>query len=615
MQIERTPARWVAGMGSIVSLFGLMLGVDALQTVPPGNIAAHWPLDSATTTTADVSGNSNTATLVNSPTSTAALFGNGLQFASASSRSLTVANSASLDLGTGSFTVGAWVKPTGTAVQRIMNKWNGTVGFHFDINAGAGGANVAGNIRLRVKDNAAHDHDYFAAGAIGTGSWKHIAGTYDRTAKQARLYVNGVQVGATRDITNLTGALTNTTALEIGALTAAGFINGILDEPILYARALTLAEIKTLAGVPQNLAATTTLIDRVTLTWAAVSGAASYNVLRSATTGGPYTLLTTVAAPATSYTDITALSPGPYFYVLQAVFTGAGGFTSTNSNQAQGNSLPPQVTALPNTGLQTNENGVYTSFTLRFNQPAPAGGSLVVVSSSDTAEGAVSTTFPGATPTATGFQVLVAAGTSPTFTVIVTGTDDSFADGARPYAVSVTASGFTGLAIPDVQCTNNDNDTPGVTINRTSGLVTTESGGQDTFAVTLNTQPYGPITMSLSSTLPAEGTVSATVITFTTANWNIAQPVTVTGVDDAALDFTVPYTVMTGALATTNANDTAAYNGLNPPDVQVSNLDDETIPPLEEVWGGGGGSGGGGCGLLGLEAVLALLLVRRRRRA
>jgi hypothetical protein len=31
--------------------------------------------------------------------------------------------------------------------------------------------------------------------------------------------------------------------------------------------------------------------------------------------------------------------------------------------------------------------------------------------------------------------------------------------------------------------------------------------------------------------------------------------------------------------------------------------------------GGGGGGGGGGCGLTGVEAVLALLLVRRRRSA
>jgi len=43
------------------------------------------------------------------------------------------------------------------------------------------------------------------------------------------------------------------------------------------------------------------------------------------------------------------------------------------------------------------------------------------------------------------------------------------------------------------------------------------------------------------------------------------------------------------------------------------NIDNETIPPLDPVWGGS--SGGGGCGLLGLELgfVLGLAALRRRR--
>src|SRR5262245_51680893 len=126
MHVERTRARLVAGLGSIVTLFFLMLGVDALQTVPTGTIAAHWPLDTVTApTTADVSGNANTATLVAAPVAQTALFGNGIKFASASKQSLTVPNSASLGFGTGSFTVGAWVKPNGTTAMRLMNKWNG----------------------------------------------------------------------------------------------------------------------------------------------------------------------------------------------------------------------------------------------------------------------------------------------------------------------------------------------------------------------------------------------------------------------------------------------------------------------------------------------------------
>lgn len=616
MNVERTRARLVAGLGSFALLFTLMLGVHALQTVPAGTIAAHWPLDSATTTTPDVSANANTATLVNTPATAIVpgLFGNGMQFASASKRSLTAPDKASLGIGTtNSFTVAAWIKPTGTGLMRIMNKWNGSIGFHFDINAAVGGGNTVGHLRLRARDGT-RDHDYAVAGALGTGNWKHIAAVYDRPTKETRLYVDGRPVGSKVHAAVLSTTLTNLTPLEIGALTNAGHFNGIMDEPIFYMNALTPAQVKVLAAVPQGLTATTTLINRVTLTWTAVPGAATYNILRSATAGGPYTALATVASPATTYTDLTATTPGSYYYIIRAHLTGAGGYTSTDSNEAHGISLPPQVTALPNIGLQTNENGASTGFTVKFNQAAPAGGSLVVVSCSDTSEAVISTTYPGTTPTATGFQVLVPAGQSPTIPVTVTGLDDFFADPAQAYTVTVTASGFAGLVIPAVQCTNNDNDTAGVTISRTSGLVTTEAGGQDSFAVTLNTQPLGSITMALSSSRGTEGTVSPTSITFTPANWNTAQPVTVTGVDDADLDFAVPYSIVTGTLVTMNTGDVPAYGGMNPQDVQVSNIDNETIPPLDGVWGGG--DSGGGCGLTGLEAGLALVLaalLRRRR--
>jgi hypothetical protein len=614
MHNERTRARLVAGLGSIVALFFLMLGVDALQTVPAGSIAAQWPLDSVTTTTADVSGNNNTATLVAAPTSQVALFGNGLKFVSGTKQSLSVPNSASLAFGTGSFSVGAWVKPSGTTAMRLINKWNGTTGWLLDINAAAGGGNSAASLRLYLKDDGAHIHDYAVANSgLGNNTWKHLAAVVDRTAKKAYLYVNGVQVGATHDITTLTGTLANTGPLQIGTYGAGGpFYNGLIDEPIVYSQVLTPAQIKALAAVPQNVTATTTLTDKVTLNWTAIGGATlKYNVLRSGTNGGPYTLLTTVTT--NTYTDTTATSPGPYYYVVQSVFTTADGFTSTNSDQATGASLPPQVTALPNTGLQTNENGASTQFTIKFNQAAPAGGSLVTVSSSNTSEGVVSTTFdtvpPSRATTATGFQLSVPAGSSPTFVVKVTGVDgDVVADPAHPYTITVTASGFAGLVIPAVQCVNNDNDTPGITVSQTSGLVTTESGGTDTFTVSLDTQPFGDVRLDLSSSNPGEATVSPAFIIFTPANYK-SLLVTVTGVDDSVIDLTVPYTIELHPLTTTDPRDEAAYKGLKPPDVSGVNMDNEIIPPADGAWG----SSNGGCGLLGLEALLALLLAARGR--
>ena len=48
----------------------------------------------------------------------------------------------------------------------------------------------------------------------------------------------------------------------------------------------------------------------------------------------------------------------------------------------------------------------------------------------------------------------------------------------------------------------------------------------------LSSQPLAPVTVSLASSNAAEGTPSATSLTFDATNWNVAQTVTVTGQDD-----------------------------------------------------------------------------------
>ena len=56
-------------------------------------------------------------------------------------------------------------------------------------------------------------------------------------------------------------------------------------------------------------------------------------------------------------------------------------------------------------------------------------------------------------------------------------------------------------------------------------------------------------------------------MTFTAANWNTPQTVTVTGVDDDLDDGDVAYTIVTAAAVSADAN----YNGLNAADVAVTN--------------------------------------------
>ena len=61
----------------------------------------------------------------------------------------------------------------------------------------------------------------------------------------------------------------------------------------------------------------------------------------------------------------------------------------------------------------------------------------------------------------------------------------------------------------------------------------------------LTAQPTADVTIGLSSSDTTEGTVAPASLTFTNGNWNVAQTVTVTGVDDALDDGDVVYTILT----------------------------------------------------------------------
>lgn len=453
--------------------------------------------------------------------------------------------------------------------------------------------------------------------AVPTDVWTHLAGTFDGT--NIRLYVNGVE---SSPATAVAGAMTTPNATTgIGSRTTdVWWYPGLMDDVRIYSRALTGPEVAVLAAgcpVPTGLTAASGPANmQISLSWTAPAGAApgySYNVKRG-TVSGTYTTIAT-GVPGTTYIDTVPTAGTPFFYVVSAVSAAESG------NSAEASATVPTVTALPNTGLQTNEGGSTTTFNITYNAPA-AAGSTVTVTSTDPGEGLVSSA--GSPTPATSLSFPVTTGFTGVFTITVTGVGDASIDGNITYPISVTATNM-GVTIPDVSVTNNDANVAGITFSRVGGLVTSENLTSDQFSVTLNTQPWNFIDLDLSSSNLGEGTVSPPLLRFTasgnplynpttgTGDWNVAHVVTITGVDDSVLDFTVPYTIVTATLSVNHAND-APYTALVTPDVSVTNVDNETIPSLKPVWGGGDS---GGCGLLGLELALPgylLLRLRRRRR-
>ncbi len=94
-------------------------------------------------------------------------------------------------------------------------------------------------------------------------------------------------------------------------------------------------------AAPLNLYATATSSSAIDLTWAPLSEALQYRLYRSATSGGPYILLSTVTAPSTSFTDMNLPGNTTYYYVVRSVGASGSSCESPNSNEALATTFPP----------------------------------------------------------------------------------------------------------------------------------------------------------------------------------------------------------------------------------------------------------------------------------
>ena len=170
------------------------------------------------------------------------------------------------------------------------------------------------------------------------------------------------------------------------------------------------------------------------------------------------------------------------------------------------------IVAVPLFGLSTTEAGGRAQFTVVL-----AGADLdvaVAVSSTNPAEGVASVSS---------LRFTTANWSTPQ-TVTVTGVNDFVDDGDVPYTIMVgpvTSSDtkYAAIGTKEIWATNLDDDTAGIKIMPTSGLVTTEAGGAATFSVVLNSQPKDNVSIAVSSSDLTECAVSPAALSFTPANW------------------------------------------------------------------------------------------------
>ncbi len=212
------------------------------------------------------------------------------------------------------------------------------------------------------------------------------------------------------------------------------------------------------------------------------------------------------------------------------------------------------------------------TYTLRLNSQPPSGNNVTITATPNSQV----TTSPST-------LTFTSANWNADQTVTVTAIDDTLSEGPHTGTVTHTASGggYGAVTIANLVATITDNDVAGYTIAPLSPvssgkLITTESGGQGKFSLVLNSQPTDTVTISVTSSLPAEGVASTTSVQFTTATWNTAQTITVTGQPDGIADGDQAYQIVFGTPVSSDVN----YKTLIPPPVEMVNQSVDTAAIL-----------------------------------
>ena len=228
----------------------IVMQAASAQAFDLTSIQGAWELDNST---ADASGNSRTLTLNNSPT-----YGTGkvgthcLTLVSASSRDASIGGLTGLLNNASAATLACWFKSSTAAQQIMLWSTNGSGTARAQLYINSSGALVAS---ARAGDAESLQTKTGTPTGYADGNWHHAAAVIDYAADTITLYHNGSSISSTGTIsfTATATSATNPTAARIGSRTT-DYWNGDLDQPIVFARALTAGEISTLYNGGTGLA-------------------------------------------------------------------------------------------------------------------------------------------------------------------------------------------------------------------------------------------------------------------------------------------------------------------------------------------------------------------------
>ncbi len=170
----------------------------------------------------------------------------------------------------------------------------------------------------------------------------------------------------------------------------------------------------------------------------------------------------------------------------------------------------------------------------------------------------------------------IAAGDT-TATATLTGVDDSVTDIDETIIIDISSVvNGTESGTQQQTVTITDDDIPQIKTSKTTASVD-ENGTTDSFTVFLDNQPTTDVVIDISNNDTSEVTVDKTSLTFTNANYNTPQTVTLTGVDDASIDGNIQTAI---TLSINDASSDDMYDNSINKTVTVTTIDDENIAPV-----------------------------------
>ncbi|MCP4712047.1 MAG: LamG domain-containing protein [Planctomycetes bacterium] len=227
----------------LTMMLGVMVSGVSAQVDP--NLAGWWKLDEVSGTVADDETlGGHDGSLVGDPVWAAGVDNNGLEFDGVGD-GIHVAHHEDLNLGTGAFTLSAWIRNENT----VDSAWKRIITKREDVSATAYYSLAINDNQLTMEvTGSPGGYTVFSGGPAiqGDGLWHHVAGVRDE-AGNVYLYVDGVEYA----VGVCSNDVSNTKKLEIGKFWSEASdgetFKGRMDDVRIYTLALAAERIKQMA--------------------------------------------------------------------------------------------------------------------------------------------------------------------------------------------------------------------------------------------------------------------------------------------------------------------------------------------------------------------------------